>query len=393
MLRFWFPAYTVCLLYLLAAAIWPLLSLRLRRAPEAERQADADRLYRRMLVQFAALFVVVDFMLMRTLCLMPEKDQQLAAVAVTVLQVCAAWLLPPSVRRGLQAVPVDDKGRSVTETAHAKVNLTLTVGEKRPDGYHEVETVMTTVGLCDTVTVVRHPGIQDQLICDTPVTARVEDNLCMKALRLFFQELGVKEDFVTITLEKRIPAQAGLGGGSSDAAAVLRGLRTLCAPDMTDTQLEEMAAQLGSDVPFFIRGGTALATGRGEKLAALPDMPPCWLVIVKPEESHSTAAMYAANDNAPRRVSGDSRTVREGLEKGDLSAIAAGLSNDFQQVLPEDSAVPDIVERLRQQGALNAQMTGSGSAVFGLFRCQEDAEAAAKSLKETYPCTFCVSKV
>ena len=88
---------------------------------------------------------------------------------------------------------------------------------------------MTTVGLCDTVTVVRHPGIQDQLICDTPVTARAEDNLCMKALRLFFQELGVKEDFVTITLQKRIPAQAGLGGGSSDAAAVLRALRTLYA--------------------------------------------------------------------------------------------------------------------------------------------------------------------
>ena len=393
MLRFWFHAYAVCLLYLLAAAIWPLLPLRLRRAPEAERQADADRLYRRMLVQFAALFVVVDFMLMRTLCLMPEKDQQLAAVAVTVLQVFAAWLILPSARRGLQAAPADDKGRSVTETACAKVNLTLAVGGKRPDGYHEVETVMQQVGLCDTVSVARHPGIQDQLICDVPVTARAEDNLCMKALRLFFQELGVKEDFVTITLQKRIPAQSGLGGGSSDAAAVLRALRTLYAPDMTDTQLEEMAAQLGSDVPFFIRGGTALATGRGEKLAALPDMPPCWLVIVKPEESHSTAAMYAANDNASRRVSGDSRTVREGLEKGNLSVIAAGLSNDFQQVLPEDSAVPDIVERLRQQAALNAQMTGSGSAVFGLFRCQEDAEAAAKSLKETYPCTFCVSKV
>ncbi len=393
MLRFWFPAYAVCILYLLAAALWPLQPLRLRRAPEAERQADADRLYRRMLVQFAALFVVVDFMLMRILCLMPEKDQQLAAVAVTVLQVAAVWLLPPSVQRGLQAVPVDDKGRSVAETACAKVNLTLAVGEKRPDGYHEVETVMTGVALSDTVTVARHSGIQDQLICDVPVTARAEDNLCMKALRLFFQELGVKEDFVTITLQKRIPAQAGLGGGSSDAAAVLRALRTLYAPDMTDTQLEEMAARLGSDVPFFIRGGTALATGRGEKLAALPDMPPCWLVIVKPEESHSTAAMYAAIDSAPQRVSGDSRTVREGLEKGDLSAIAAGLGNDFQQVLPEGSAVSAIVAALRRQGALNAQMTGSGSAVFGLFCRQEDAEAAAKALKETYPRTFCVSKV
>ena len=393
MLRFWFPAYAVCILYLLAAALWPLLPLRLRRAPEAERQADADRLYRRMLVQFAALFVVVDFMLMRTLCLMPEKDQQLAAVAVTALQVFAAWLLPPSVQRGLQAVPVDDRGRSVTETACAKVNLTLAVGEKRPDGYHEVETIMQHVGLCDTVSVARHPGIQDQLICDVPVTARAEDNLCMKALRLFFQELGVKEDFVTVTLQKRIPAQAGLGGGSSDAAAVLRALRTLYAPDMTDAQLEEMAAQLGSDVPFFIRGGTALATGRGESLKALPDMPPCWLVIVKPEESHSTAAMYAAIDNAPQRVSGDSRAVREGLEKGDLSAIAAGLNNDFQQVLPEGSAIPAIVEALRRQGALNAQMSGSGSAVFGLFRRREEAEAAAEALKETYPRAFCVPNV
>ena len=393
MLRFWFPAYAVCILYLLAAVVWPLLPLRLRRVPDAERQADADRLCRRMLVQFAALFMVVDFMLMRTLCLTPEKDQQLAAVAVTVLQVAAAWLLPPSVRRGLQAAPADDKGRSVTETACAKVNLTLTVGEKRSDGYHEVETVMTAVSHCDTVTVARHPGIQDQLVCTPPVTERAEDNLCMKALRLFFQELGVKEDFVTIQLQKCIPTQAGLGGGSSDAAAVLRALRTLYAPQMTDGQLEEMAAQLGSDVPFFIRCGTALATGRGEKLAALPDMPPCWLVIVKPEESHSTAAMYAAIDSAPRRVSGDSRAVLEGLDSGDLVKIAVGLGNDFQQVLPESSAVPAIVEALRQQGALNAQMTGSGSAVFGIFACQDGAEAAAEALKATYPRTFCVEQV
>ena len=393
MLRFWFPAYAVCVLYLLAAAIWPLLPLRLRRAPEAERQADMDRLWRRMLVQFAALFVVVDFMLMRTLCLMPEKDQQLAAVAVTVLQVAAAWLMPPSVRRGLQASPADDEGRAVTETACAKVNLTLTVGEKRPDGYHEVETVMTGVSLNDTVTVARHPGIQDQLVCVPSVTERAEDNLCMKALRLFFQELGVKEDFVTITLEKRIPMQAGLGGGSSDAAAVLRGLRELYAPDMPDEQLEEMAAQLGSDIPFFICGGTALATGRGEKLEALPDMPPCWLVIVKPEESHSTAAMYAAIDNAPGRTGSSGKAVLEGLERGDLSTIVVGMGNDFQQVLPENSAVPAIVKALRQQGALNAQMTGSGSAVFGLFACQADAQAAAEALKKNYPCTFCVTRV
>ena len=398
MLHFWLPVYAICALYLLAAVLWPLLPCKLRRhvlrnAIPENRQTAADRLFRRALLQFAVLFAAVDFMLMRTLCLMPEKDQQLAAAAAAVLQIAAVLLIPPSVQRGLRATPSKGQGSTVTEIANAKVNLTLAVGEKRPDGYHEVETVMTAVDLFDTVTVSRHPGIRDELICDPPVTERPEDNLCMKALRVFFQELGVKEDFVTITLQKRIPTQAGLGGGSSDAAAVLRGLRTLYAPDMTDTRLEEMAAELGSDVPYFIRGGTAAAIGRGERLAPLPPMPECWFVIVKPEESHSTAAMYAAIDNATAQTVSDSQAVLEGLRNGDLSAIAAGLHNDFQQVLPEGSAVPAIVRSLREQGALNAQMTGSGSAVFGLFRNREDAEAAAGVLKETYPYTFCVQQV
>lgn len=287
----------------------------------------------------------------------------------------------------------EERPARTTETACAKVNLTLSVGEKRSDGYHEVETVMTAVGLCDTVTLYRNTGPWDKLECDPPVTERAGDNLCMKALRVFFEEFGPKKDFVTIQLEKHIPTQAGLGGGSSDAAAVLRGLRTLYAPNMTDTRLEKMAEKLGSDVPFFIRGGTALATGRGEKLEALPKMPQCWLVIVKPEESHSTAAMYAAIDSAESRSGSDSRIVLEGLNSGDLAKIAAGLSNDFQQVLPEGGAIPAIVETLRQQGALNAQMTGSGSAVFGLFRHKEDAELAASVLKEDYPQTFCVPQV
>ena len=398
MLRFWIPAYFICALYLLAAVLWPLLPCKLRRhvlrgAIPENRQTAADRLFRRALLQFAVLFAAVDFMLMRTLCLTPEKDQQLAAAAAAVLQIAAVLLIPPSVQRGLRATPSNGQGSTVTERANAKVNLTLAVGAKRPDGYHEVETVMTAVDLFDTVTVSRHPGIRDELICDPPVTERPEDNLCVKALRVFFQELGVKEDFVTITLQKRIPTQAGLGGGSSDAAAVLRGLRTLYAPDMTDTRLEEMAAELGSDVPYFIRGGTAAATGRGERLALLPPMPECWYVIVKPEESHSTAAMYAAIDSVKAERGADSQCMRQGLAAGDLRQIAAGLSNDFQQVLPEGSAVPAIVRLLREQGALNAQMTGSGSAVYGLFRDRENAEAAVGVLKETYPHTFCVQQV
>lgn len=281
----------------------------------------------------------------------------------------------------------------LTIYAHAKVNLTLSVGAKRPDGYHAVETVMTGVSLRDTVTLTTG-GERDTLICDRAVTERAEDNLCMRALALFFRRTGLpRREGVAIGLSKRIPMQAGLGGGSSDAAAVLRGLRALYAPQLTDDELEELAAGLGSDVPYFIRGGTVLATGRGERLAPLPAMPPCAYVIVKPEESYSTAAMYAAMDGVPSAASGGSDAVQEGLRTGELSAIAAGLGNDFQRVLPPGSAVPAIVTALRQQGALNAQMTGSGSAVFGIFRCREAAEQAAAALRGVYPMTFCAEPV
>ncbi len=388
MLYVWLPAYLICGLYLLAAAVWPLLPL-----PTAAAQKRlSDKLFRRILLQFGSLFAVVDFMLMRSLCLLSLQDQRLAVMAVMVLETAAALLVTPAVRRGLQ-LHTSDSETCVTEMANAKVNLTLCVGKKRPDGYHQVETVMTDVALGDTVTLERHPGIRDELICLPPVTERVEDNLCMKALRVFFAELGAREEYVTITLTKQIPTQAGLGGGSSDAAAVLRGLRRLYAPQLSDTRLEEMAAQLGSDVPYFIRGGTVLATGRGEQLTTLPPMPPCWFVVVKPEEGYATGAMYSAIDRAGAAKWMDSQAVCQALAAGNLAGVAAGLDNDFQRVLPEGSAVPEIVETLRQAGALNAQMTGSGSAVFGLFRDREAAEAAAAALQADYPRTFCVSQV
>lgn len=388
MLYVWLPAYLICGLYLLAAAVWPLLPL-----PTAAAQKRlSDKLFRRILLQFGSLFAVVDFMLMRSLCLLSLQDQRLAVMAVMVLETAAALLVTPAVRRGLQ-LHTSDGETCVTEMANAKVNLTLCVGKKRPDGYHQVETVMTGVALGDTVTLERHPGIRDELICLPPVTERVEDNLCMKALRVFFAEFGAREEYVTITLTKQIPTQAGLGGGSSDAAAVLRGLRRLYAPQLSDTRLEELAAQLGSDVPYFIRGGTVLATGRGEQLTTLPPMPPCWFVVVKPEEGYATGAMYSAIDRAGAAKWMDSQAVCQALAAGNLAGVAAGLDNDFQRVLPEGSAVPEIVETLRQAGALNAQMTGSGSAVFGLFRDREAAEAAAAALQADYPRTFCVSQV
>lgn len=274
----------------------------------------------------------------------------------------------------------------VTELACAKVNLTLYVGQRRADGYHDVTSVMQTVSLCDTVTVERC-GETNRLRCNLPVTEKPENNLCMRAVAAFSAALGEPTVPVTVTLDKRIPTQAGLGGGSSDAAAVLRGMRTLFAPHLTDEALESVAAALGSDVPFFIRGGTALAKGRGEQVSPLPHLKSGWLVIVKPEESYSTAAMYRRLDEIDRPALMPT-DLTPALAADDVQVVAAALYNSFEDALPEDSSVAHIRSALMAAGALGALLSGSGSAVFGLFDRQDTAQAAVETLKQTWPQTF-----
>lgn len=273
------------------------------------------------------------------------------------------------------------------EKAYAKVNLTLQVGSRRPDGYHAVMSVMQRISLWDTVTVERGTG-RDTLLCSVPVTENVDDNLCMKATRAFFAETGTKSDGVTITLEKHIPVQAGLGGGSSDAAAVLRALRTLYAPDISDGRLETLAARLGSDVPFFIRGGTQLATGRGEVVSPLPQLAAGWFVVVKPDEGYSTAEMYRRLDEPGSMLVRNSRYMQDAVAANNVHAVAVELHNSFERVVPKDSSLRTIKDALRAQGALGTLLSGSGSAVFGLFDDQSAAAAAAEALKKTWPWVF-----
>ena len=277
------------------------------------------------------------------------------------------------------------------EKAYAKVNLTLQVGSRRPDGYHAVMSVMQRISLWDTVTVERGTG-RDTLLCSVSVTENVDDNLCMKAARAFFAETGTRSDGVTITLEKHIPVQAGLGGGSSDAASTLLALRTLYAPSLPDVQLEHMAAALGSDVPFFIRGGTALARGRGEHLTPMPRLRDGWFVIVKPPEGFSTPAMYRRLDDLPPEPPRPD-AMPAALAAGDIRAVAAALYNSFERAVPPDSAVWDIESALRAHGALAALLSGSGSAVFGLFAREDTARAAAETLRERWPMTFAAQPV
>ena len=273
------------------------------------------------------------------------------------------------------------------EKAYAKVNLTLQVGSRRPDGYHAVMSVMQRISLWDTVTVERGTG-RDTLLCSVPVTENVDDNLCMKATRAFFAETGTKSDGVTITLEKHIPVQAGLGGGSSDAAAVLRALRTLYAPDISDGRLETLAARLGSDVPFFIRGGTQLATGRGEVVSPLPQLAAGWFVVVKPDEGYSTAEMYRRLDEPGSLLVRNSRYMQDAVAANNVHAVAVELHNSFERVVPKDSSLRTIKDALRAQGALGTLLSGSGSAVFGLFDDQSAAAVAAEALKKTWPWVF-----
>ena len=267
------------------------------------------------------------------------------------------------------------------EKAYAKVNLTLAVGEKRPDGYHEVVSVMQRVSLCDTLTAEQtREGIT--LTCSDPALPSGEENLAHRAASLFFRETGIAGG-AALTLEKRIPSQAGLGGGSSDAASALLALRKLYAPALPDTELETMAAALGSDVPFFIHGGTQLATGRGEVLSPLPPLTDGWFVIVKPTESFSTPAMYRRLDELPPACTPPLPPLQ-----GGLPALAAGLFNRFEAAIPAGSAVWDIKARLAAYGALASLLSGSGSAVFGLFDTETAARAAVEALRPAWPEIF-----
>lgn len=267
------------------------------------------------------------------------------------------------------------------EKAYAKVNLTLAVEEKRLDGYHEVVSVMQRVSLCDTLTAEQtREGIT--LTCSDPALPSGKENLTHRAASLFFRETGIAGG-AALTLEKRIPSQAGLGGGSSDAASALLALRKLYAPALSDTELETMAAALGSDVPFFIRGGTQLATGRGEVLSPLPPLTDGWFVIVKPTESFSTPAMYRRLDELPPACTPPLPPLQ-----GGLPALAAGLFNRFETAIPAGSAVWDIKARLAAYGALAALLSGSGSAVFGLFDTETAARAAVEALRPAWPEIF-----
>ena len=273
---------------------------------------------------------------------------------------------------------------TIREEAPAKLNLTLDVLGKREDGYHEMKMVMQSVSLADEVTITTEPGEGIRLTSNLGFLPADRKNLAVAAAIRFQEVTGTALGQLTIRLEKRIPVCAGTAGGSSDAAAVLRGLNRLFQTGLSLEELARMGEAVGSDVPYCVWGKTALAEGRGEKLTLLPALPPCWLVLAKPGFPISTPELFARLDRQRIRCRPDTAGVMEALEKGDLGGVARRLFNVFEEVLPERkrNRVEELKGILLHHGALGVCMSGTGPTVFGIFRDKDTAESAEKALKE-----------
>jgi len=269
--------------------------------------------------------------------------------------------------------------------AFAKVNLYLEVLGRRPDGYHAVETVLQSVGLYDVLHFVPRPsGVS--LLCDAPDVPADEDNLCMRAARALLRTAGRTEPprGVRIDLYKNIPVAAGFGGGSADAAATLVALEHFWSLDLEKDVLEELARDLGADVPFCLQGGTALGKGRGDVLTPLPGIHPTWFLIVFPGLRVSSAWAYERLGMGLTRRAHTLSMNRLRTILTRYPEAARGLFNRLEDaVCPAQPLVGEITSRLLRLGAAAALMSGSGSGVFGAFRTQADAERARREFGRT----------
>lgn len=275
------------------------------------------------------------------------------------------------------------------EGAFAKLNLTLDVLDKREDGYHDLKSVMQTVSIRDDIEIDIGTGKPWKLLCDREGIPTDETNLAWKAAKVYCEAMNKDPGGIEIRITKRIPSEAGMGGGSADAAAVLRALNRHYGEPLSIFALAELGAQVGSDVPFCTLCGTAMVEGRGERLRKLPDMPDCIFVVVKPEFSVSTPELYKKIDQVTIAKRPDNQAMESALLAGDLLKVCHNLCNVFDPVVTDEHLELNYIKSLlHQYGAAGYQMTGSGSAVFGIVSEFEVAAVICNMLKSNYPNVF-----
>lgn len=274
--------------------------------------------------------------------------------------------------------------------AFAKLNLTLDILGKREDGYHDLRMVMQSITLADTLTLEENQGEGLRVSANLRFLPTGEKNLAAAAALRFWEALGREQEDLDIRIEKRIPVCAGMAGGSSDAAAVLRALNQRAGDPFSPKELARLGERVGSDVPYCVLGGTALAEGRGEVLTPLAPLPRCWVVACKPDFPISTPELFAQADRVKLRRRPDTAGLVAALEAGDLGGVARRMYNVFEDVLPARlyTRVAEIKNDLIQCGALGANMSGSGPTAFGLFDRLEAAQEARACLAQRYRDTF-----
>lgn len=275
------------------------------------------------------------------------------------------------------------------EGAFAKLNLTLDVLDKREDGYHDIKSIMQTVSIRDDIEIDIGTGKSWTLWCDKEGVPTDHRNLAWKAAEAFFAASGKDPDGLAIRITKRIPMEAGLAGGSADAAAVLRALNRHYDAPFSILALAEIGACVGSDVPFCVVCGTAMAEGRGERLRKLPNMPDCFFVVCKPEFSSSTPTLYKKIDETAIAKRPDHQAVEGALYSGDLGTIAQNLCNVFDPLVTQEHLELNYIKSIfNSYGSVGQQMTGSGSAVFAIVENFEYAAVICNMLRENYPQVF-----
>lgn len=279
-------------------------------------------------------------------------------------------------------------------TAHAKLNLTLDVVGRREDGYHDLQMVMQEITLGDEVILRLDTGMPWSVVSQSGEIPCDDSNLAVKAARLFFKETGIDPNGLTVEIKKVTPVCAGMGGGSADGAAVLRLLYDHYDKPMVESRLYALAEQVGSDVPFALFGGTALAEEKGQILTPISPLPHCDIVLCKPAFPISTPALFRAIDSEEISRRPDTAGMQSALESGDITAVANQLYNVFEPVVSrEHEEIEEIKSVMLENGALNACMTGSGPTVFGLFTDHSRAECCFDALKTKYSDTYLTNPV
>lgn len=267
--------------------------------------------------------------------------------------------------------------------AFAKINLTLDITGKREDGYHTLETVMQSISLCDDIEIelVENPSVDEKIVVTTNLSyiPTNKKNTVYKAAELYMGKSGMTGG-VKIDVKKRIPSRAGMGGGSSDAAAVLRALNKMNKNAISERELLKLGEQIGADVPFCMLGGTYKCSGIGEIMESVSAMPDCFLVICKPPVGMSTPRAYAIIDEYPPETRFATPKLIKALESRSIEQVASSLANRFDEIL-RMRKVREIKEKMQQAGALGKMMTGSGSAVYGIFTDEQKAKKCANSLR------------